>query len=280
MNHLFSQKQSKTLKHIKNCLFIFGIVLLGGACTNSSDGTGKALINIRLIDGPGGFDEVFVEIEGVEVLKGKDRQGLDAEWIFIPYDQGNQQVDVSKLVGDGILLLGRTELSVGVISKIRLVLGKDHYLTKNGKRYSLTNRSPDAPITEIATDYRLDRNFSYDIYLDFDLARSIKATSDTTQFLLDPKIRSFALDDRTEIKGKIQPLTAKPIIQAIQGEDTITTLTDGQGNYALRGLEEGEYELHILPRSPFIDTVFSASTKAGEPTIIESILVKLPPVKK
>lgn len=258
-------------------IVLFTAFAVGVACTDDSEGTGLALVNIRLIDAPGDFDEAWIEIEGVELMLGTDRQGADGQWLHIPYDQPNRQVDVSKLVGSGILLLGRTEVPVGGISKIKMILGEDHYLMKNGKRLSLTTKEQGASTVEMEVDYRLGRNFSYDIYLDFDLEQSIEATPDSMQFLLNPRIRSFVKEDRGEVAGRTQPAAAKPVVYGFHGKDTLTTLTDGQGNFSLRGLEEGEYAIHIRPRPPYLDTLFFVEVVKGEATTIEDISLRLQP---
>src|SRR5690606_31970756 len=196
-------------------IVLFVSIAFGVACTDATEGTGLALVNIRLIDAPGDFDEAWIEFEGVELFHGTDRQAVEGQWIHIPYDQVDRQVDVSKLVGDGVLLLGRQEVPVGGIFKIRLLLGQDHYLTKEGKDLSLTLKDPEITVIEIDVNYRLERNLSYDIYVDFDLDRSIKGTTDTNRFLLEPKVRSFISNDRSIIKGKIQPAAAKPVVYAI-----------------------------------------------------------------
>lgn len=256
-------------------IILFIVMTFFGACTDASEGTGLALVNIRLIDAPGDFDEAWIEIDGVELLQGTDRQALEGQWIYLPYDQAERQVDVSKLVGEGALLLGRQEIPVGGIFKIRLLLGNNHYLAKNGKERSLTLQNPETAVIEMDVDYRLERNLSYDIYLDFDLEQSIKGTADTTRFLLEPKVRSFVSTERSIIKGKIQPSASRPVIYAISGKDTVTTLTDAQGNYSLRGLDPAKYTVRILPRKPYKGTLFSVETKKGEATSVDNIVLKL-----
>lgn len=258
-------------------IILFIVLPFLGGCTDATEGTGLALVNIRLIDAPGDFDEAWIEFEGVELLQGTDRQAVEGQWISLPYDQADQQVDVSKLVGEGVLLLGRKEIPVGGIFKIRLLLGDNHYLTKNGRERSLTLQNPEDTMIEVDVNYRLERNLSYDIYLDFDLEQSIKRTADSTRFLLEPKVRSFVRNDRTIIKGKIQPSAARPVIYAIQGKDTVTTLTDLQANYSLRGLDPGKYTVRILPRRPYRDTTFSIEAIKGADTTLENIVLKLPP---
>src|SRR5690606_12406817 len=120
----------------------------------------------------------------------------------------------------------------------------------------LTLRDPETAVIEVDVNYRVERNLSYDIYLDFDLGRSIKPTSDSTRFELEPRVRSFVSNDRSNIKGRIQPAASKPVVYALHGKDTVTTLSDAQGNYSLRGLDPGKYTLRILPRKPFRDTTF------------------------
>ena len=258
-------------------IILFIVLAFFGGCTDATEGTGLALVNIRLIDAPGDFDEAWIEFEGVELFHGTDRQAVEGEWIHIPYDQADRQVDVAKLVGEGVLLLGRQEIPVGGIFKIRLLLGSDHYLTKNGKDRSLTLRDPETAVIEVDVNYRVERNLSYDIYLDFDLGRSIKPTSDSTRFELEPRVRSFVSNERSNIKCRIQPAASKPVVYALHGKDTVTTLSDAQGNYSLRGLDPGKYTLRILPRKPFRDTTFSIEAEKGVDTTLANIVLKLPP---
>lgn len=247
------------------------------SCSETSEGSGKSLVNFRLIDAPGDFDEAWIGIRGVEVLQGRSRGATDAHWIFIEYQQANQQVDISKLVADGVLLIGRSEIPIGTISKIRLLLGEDHYLIKNGERLSLTLNT--GAEIEIDVEYRLEDSFSYDVYLDFDLDKSIQKTSDTTQFLLSPVVRSFVRYETSEIGGKIRPVEARPVLYAIQGSDTISTLTNSRGEYTFMGLKEGKHTLLILPRKPYLDTIFQAETEKGKLTAIEEIILRVPILK-
>lgn len=247
----------------------------GFSCTDEMGGNGKALVNLRLIDAPGDFDEAWVEILGVEILQGRSRTSSEANWIFIEYQPANQQVDISKLVGDGVLLLGRAEIPEGTISKIRLILGQDHYLVRNGERRSL-NLAPGESEVELDVDYALENSFSYDIYLDFDLDRSVKPTSDPLEFNLFPKVRTFVRQGTSEISGRIRPPEARPVLYAIQGSDSLSTLTNSLGEYTFLGLKGGRHTLRILARSPFIDTVFQVETEEGKLITIEDIFLKAP----
>ena len=259
----------------KPTIFLFIFMVVGISCNDASEGNGKALVNFRLIDAPGDFDEAWIEIRGVEILQGRDRESNDAHWLFIDYEQPNQQVDISKLVGGGILLLGRAELPIDTISQIRLILGEEHYLTKKGKTRSLTLKDQAGSAIEIDVDYPLEQSMSYDIYLDFDLERSIQSTPDSTEFLLSPVVRSFVRQETSEIEGKIRQTEAKSVIYAIQGADTVTTLTDARGQFSFRGLKEGKHTLHIQPREQYLDTLFSVTTEIGKSTVLNEIILRL-----
>jgi len=251
-------------------------VLLGFfSCTQGLEGSGKALVNIRLIDAPGDFDEAWIEILGVEILQNRDRGSNGSPSAFIAYQQPNQQVNISKLVGEGVLLIGRTEISVGDISQLSLILGEDHFLMKDGERRSLNLKSPDDAKVEMTVDYAMEESLSYDIYLDFELEKSIIGTSDSNQFLLSPRVRSFLRSETSEMGGRIRPAEARPVLFAIQGSDTVTTMTDAQGTFLLRGLKEGIHSLFINPREPYLDTMFMVETEIGKNTLIEDVDLRI-----
>src|SRR5690606_6686262 len=116
------EKKNENYKNLKPIwlLLILAALFFNYSCSGISDESGMALVNIRLIDAPGDFDEAWIEVLGVEILQGRSRESNDAHWEYIPYQQSNQQVDISKLVAEGVLLIGRTEVPVGTISQIRL----------------------------------------------------------------------------------------------------------------------------------------------------------------
>lgn len=244
--------------------------VLAFSCTEGLKGSGKALANFRLIDAPGDFDEAWIEIRGVRIVQ----ENNDADPIFIPYDQPNQQVDVSKLVGGGVLLIGRSEIPVGSISKISLVLGEDHYLIKDGNRRSLALNSGKGDI-DVAVDFPMKESLSYDVYLDLDLEKSILGTTDSTQFRLSPRVRAFMRNETAELAGRLRPAGARPVLLAIQGSDTLTTMTNTQGEYLLMGLQSGLCTLLIQPRKPYLDTAFLVETAIGKVTSLEDIDLKL-----
>lgn len=237
-----------------------GTSLMVFGCENI-DGDEKALVNILLIDAPGDFDEVWLEITGVEIRPAGTR-GLDnGDWVFIPYTATNKMVKVSDLVGSQRLLLGRQEIRAGEVSQVRLVLGTNHYLIKDRQQIMLQTESDINERLEVELGLQANAGFAWDVYIDIDLAKSIRRNAGEG-FILRPEIRAFSMANRAEIRGMIQPATARPYIYAIHGADTIATLSAANGEFRLRGLPPATYRVHIQPRMSHLDSIFSITAAA------------------
>jgi hypothetical protein len=144
---------------------------------------------------------------------------------------------------------------------------------KDGERSRLSLKNAEDTEVEINVNYTVEASFSYDVYLDFDLERSIMGTSEPHAFLLSPVVRSFVRSETSEMGGRIRPIDARPVLFAIQGKDTVTTMTDAQGSYLFRGLGEGNHTLFINPREPYQDTLFMVRTETGKYTQVEDIVL-------
>lgn len=228
--------------------------LLFAAC-DSIDSDEKALINILLIDAPGDFDEVWLEVLGAEILPSGGRGSDKAEWLTIDYIPANKMVKVSDLVGTQRLLVGRREIRAAEILGARLLLGGNNYVVRNGQRIDLT--MPPNFSTQLTADVSLQASpgFAWDLYIDINLAQSIR-TGPTGTVEFHPVLRAFSLQNRGEIRGTVQPAPARPHIFAIKDADTVSTLTAVNGEFRLRGLTAGNYRIHIRPLRTHFDSTF------------------------
>ncbi|EON78864.1 putative lipoprotein [Lunatimonas lonarensis] len=252
------------LSNLRNTALFFviavGICLLVLGCENI-DGNEKALINVLLIDAPGDFDEVWLEVTGVEILPAGTR-GLDnADWVFIPYTPSNKMVKVSDLVGSQRLLLGRMEIRAGQVSQVRLVLGTNHYLVQGGQQFMLQTEPDINERLQVNLSLQAGAGFAWDVYIDVNLAKSIRRNQ-SGGYLFRPEVRAFSLANRAEIRGNVQPPATRPHIFAINGTDTLATLTTTNGEFRLRGLPPATYRIHIQPRMSHLDSVFSLTAAA------------------
>ena len=115
----------KTLKKIN--FFIFTLILISFySCSNSESGTNNMegiapKISVKLVDAPGDFDEVNVNVVGVMIKM--DDSDDDSGWINL--DMINTGIiDLLNLTG-GVnqVLVDRFPIPAGTLKQIRLVLG-------------------------------------------------------------------------------------------------------------------------------------------------------------
>jgi hypothetical protein len=236
---------------------LLGCVTLLSYCGDAPDN--RALVNFLLIDAPGDFDQVWIEIRGVEILPQGTRGAENANWIFFPYTPANKMVNVSEQVGENRLLLGRKEIHAGAISKIRLLIGDEYYLLKNGARIPLNPVAGIEDYLEMDVAFNVPVGLAFDIYIDFNLASSI-INDGQGGFNLKPALRAFTVAQTATIRGTVLPNVARPHIFAISEKDTFGTLTGPNGLFLLRGLPPGPYQLRFAARPPYLDTAFMVNT--------------------
>ncbi|GGF34869.1 hypothetical protein GCM10011339_23940 [Echinicola rosea] len=236
-----------------------------------------ALVNIYLVDAPGDWDQVYLDIQRVEVFVESGNSAGTQEWIPLDYLPLSNIVNVSALVNDSRLILGRGELPLGKISKVKLVFGDGQYLVQDNEARSLQFADQEDKAYEHEVNYPLEGGMSYDLIMDIDLSRSVGINpSDENSFLFTPFMRVFEKTNNTKITGEVSPLDAKPYVYAVLGEDTLATLTDSLGNFTFIGLEAGEYQVYIEPRAPYLDSLTTVFTKLDSTSQMEPIILQIP----
>tara|TARA_R110000868_G_scaffold138942_2_gene353496 strand:+ start:9624 stop:10493 length:870 start_codon:yes stop_codon:yes gene_type:complete len=260
---------------IKNTIYLFLLVLFGALCTGCTEPSEtRSLVNILLIDAPGDFDEVWVEVEGVEILPAGSRGSEDnANWVSIPYQAASNMVLVSALIDETQLLVGRTELQSGNISKIRFLLGEEVYLIKDEERIDMSMTPDIEELLELDLDITIESGYSYDIILDLDLIQSVVADQNG-DYVFVPHFRAFVSNGLSEIAGTILPVDIAPHVFAISATDTFSTLTSDDGGFFLSGLPEDEYLFKIEAPSGYVDTTFNLMTYPDSTLSLESITLQ------
>ncbi|MFN3996799.1 DUF4382 domain-containing protein [Algoriphagus sp.] len=249
--------------------FIFPII--AWSCRDF-DNSPKALVNILLIDAPAQWDSVIVEIQGVELEFVANGREAEITRIFLPYEPGDKTIDISLLVGGRSLLLGRSEMQLGVLTGISLRLGTENSLYQKDNRFPLT-------LPQGINDYyqplsiQLEGGFAYDLVLDFDLAKSIQVINPSPLTLnFNPTIQAFSGIGKGELTGSTSPAEIRPVIYAISAKDSISTHTNSSGNFLFR-LEPGTYNIFIDPKDERYNsaTLFDVNIEPGKKTPLERI---------
>jgi hypothetical protein len=226
----------------------FGFLALSLALLSCSADNENARLEIRLTDAPGDYEEVNVDIQGIEIhADGSTTNG----WKSL-----NVQKGVYNLLelSNGIdTLLTATELPAGRISQIRLILGDDNSIKIDGEEIALATPSAQQSGLKLNVHADLMEGVTYKILLDFVAARSIvqKGSSD---YILKPVIRSITEATSGAIKGVVSPAESAPAIFAIVAEDTVsTTYADSTGKFLLRGVPEGTYTVSFDAKEGYSD---------------------------
>ena len=89
-------------------------------------------------------------------------------------------------------------------------------------------------------------------------------------------IRIFSEAVTGAIEGVVMPIEATPVISAISAGDTTTTLTNNQtGEFMLRGLKEGTYQLEFNVNTPYSDTTLNdIEVLNGIVTVLDTLWIQ------
>jgi hypothetical protein len=242
---------------------LFTLMIIGSlitwltACSDSETTTSK--VEVWLTDSPGDYQEVNIDVVGVEVHVGDD--DTESGWISLPTTEG--VYNLLELTNGIDTLLGEIEVPAGKISQIRLILGNNNSIKVGGENHPLSTPSAQQSGLKLQVHQTLNAGITYKILLDFDVARSIVLTGNGT-YKLKPVIRTIAEAQDGAIKGIVLPKEATAAVYAIMNSDTLgTTFCDSTGHFLIRGLPSGMYKVSVDPSSDF------------QPTTKESVIVTL-----
>jgi hypothetical protein len=225
-------------------LAMVSLVALLSSCESDEK---TARVEVWLTDAPGDYQEVNVEIEGVEIHASETDNGNG--WKSLDVD--DRVVNLLELTNGKDTLLGSIEIPAGKISQIRLKLGDNNTLKVGDKVYDLNIPSGSQSGLKLQVHETFVEGVTYKILLDFDVARSILLTG-SNQYKLKPVIRTITEAQTGAIKGLVDPKESTPAIYAINGTDTLgTTYSDSTGHFLLRGIPAGTYEVHFVPNSDY-----------------------------
>lgn len=228
---------------MKNVLKFSLMIMLFAAfvsCKDDDDSNiqGNATMSVKLVDAPGDYDAVYVDVQDV----------------LIKYNGNNNEVSIGEinagvynlleLTGGVSVLLVNDEIPAGSISQIRLVLGTQNTIVVDGESYPLETPSSQQSGLKVQVNETIEDGGQYDVILDFNVEESIVAQGNG-DYSLHPVIRASLSIDSGSITGLVLPLGVQALVTASSGNTNISTYTNAQGNYVLNGVPEGTYTLTL-----------------------------------
>lgn len=244
------------------------IIGLANSCKkDESKMVGNATIDFYLTDAPGDYNQILLDVKGMEIHS--DANGWET---ISPFNAGIY--DLLKLSNGLDTFLCKVSLPPGKISQIRLILGDNNKLDVNGTLHELKVPSGSQSGLKLNLHKTLIANTSYTIWLDFDACKSIvdKGNGD---YNLKPVIRAYSDSTNAKLKGYVLPLNAGATVHAIQNTDTFTAIPDSKGYFMICGLD-GTYDVWINPsNSALSDTlILGVNVPFGTITDMDTITLK------
>jgi hypothetical protein len=195
---------------------------------------------MHLTDGPSVYDNVYLDIQQVEVT-----MTGSAAVTYAPFRKG--VYDIMKFRNGIDTLLMKATLPPGTINQIRLVLGSNNSIVVDGASYPLNTPSAQESGVKLNLNQTMVANGAYDIWVDFDAAKSIVQTG-AGAYKLKPVINAYSASTNGRIKGYILPLNSKATVYAISGTDTLAAIPNSaDGYFKISGLSAATYRLWIAP---------------------------------
>ena len=206
------------------------------------------------------FDSIFIDIQKLEVRVHDDSIGND-RWISLSINPGVYNIlrfrnGIDTLFGTGTLPSAR-------VQKVRLTLGDQNRVMKNGQSFPLKVHDNDR---EVVANLE---NGNFEIvppdqvlfWIDFDASRSIQTdnsgSGNNNGYRLKSHIKIFTRSHSGRIEGRVLPRAADPLIMAITGTDTTTAIPEDDGEFKIVGLTAGTYKLFIDGRNNYNDTTIN-----------------------
>lgn len=234
------------MKKIKIFAIIFALLVIGGACKKNNNEVypGSAVVNVRLTDAPGNYQQVNIDIAGVE-FKSDDGITLNLNINSGVYNLLDFVNGVDTLIASG-------NFQAGTLSQIRLILGENNSVMVDSVVYPLSTPSAMQSGLKLNVHTPITAGVVYNLLLDFDANQSIVVTGNG-EYILKPVIRVLDVAMSGSIHGSVSPPAALPATAtATDGTNTYTTFTDSTGSFLLVGIPAGTYSVEIAPQPPYM----------------------------
>lgn len=228
----------------KMAILALGLITFAACSSDDDNGNSteenKAKMSVRLVDAPGDYDEVNIDVEDV-VIK---YSGGEAETSLNAINVGVYNL-LELTGGASVILADGYEVPAGNVSQIRLILGDDNTIVVDGETKPLSTPSAQQSGLKINLNTELQPGISYEYVLDFDVEKSIVAQGNGG-YSLKPVIRATAVAETGIISGNvILPSTAPALVTASNSTTSVSAYTNAQGEFQLYGLPAGTYTLTI-----------------------------------
>jgi len=259
------------------------------SCNNDEESK-TASVQIKLVDFPGDYLGVNVNIVDVQYNSSEDEGG----WRSFESFGGPLKVDLTKLVGGKSILLTDQIMPSGMMKQIRLVLEGGNTVVVEGPEeltestFDLDTPSAQQSGLKLNLNTVLEPGFSYTFILDWDVQKSIVKTG-SGKYILKPVIRVGAEARTGKVEGIVtEEKTVGDVTEAVAFEDVVvnlyksdanvdgmpfaTTYTDVDGYFIFEGLPTIDYKI-VIEQEGYVKNISDDFTVKVDVTPYIEILV-------
>jgi hypothetical protein len=235
------------------------------ACKDE-DQNEKSQYEVRITDAPGNFSEVNIHIVQVKVRTQSNgwTDLITNEGIYNLLDFSNG-LDTSVAIG----LVPSDD-----VTEVRFVLGDSNSVVVDNVKHDLEVPSGQSSGLKLKVAHQLYPNVPYSLLVDIDVAKSIVLTGNG-KYILKPVLRAIPTVLTSGIKGDVDPDGVYTNIYAIKGTDTTGGVVNSLGQFVIKGLDAGVYDVYIDPASPYLpDTINNVQVTQNQINDLGTILLK------
>jgi hypothetical protein len=264
------------MKNLKSFFLLFAALgLLFTGC--SKDDQETARLSFLLVDAPGDYAAVNVEIVGLEVIIDGERINVDVE---------PDVYNLLEFTGGMSALLGDDFFQTGQLSQIRLILGENNEISIEGETvegeteyisHELKTPSAQQSGLKLNVNYNLEAGVAYEFILDFNVGKSVVSLPNDMGYILKPVIRTTTVAESGSISGMVATedmVTITASSDPNSEDDDISAFTDETGAFLLYGVPDGTYVVTVKTETETLATVENVVVVKGERNDLGEITVE------
>lgn len=221
---------------------LLGALALGLAACGSSSNDAPARINVHLVDAPGDYVQLFLDVREVQI-NGPDGWQTLGTWTGGPIDLLTLTNGVSET------LAANAPISAGHYGQMRLLLGPDSTVVVEGLDAPQPLKVPSGMQSgvKLNVNFDVEPGTTKDVFIDFDAHKSIfvHRAGNSDQYILRPVVRAFDQVVTGTISG-IVTATGAPVAGATVLVETVEGGTPSVVRATVSGAD-GRYSVGLLP---------------------------------
>lgn len=240
----------KTVRLLLTISFFAVLIFSGASCKKEAE---KSRLTVYLTDAPADYDEVNIEVVGIEVKASSDPG--EGGWTTMPMAVSPVVYNLLEFTNGMETLLSSMELPAGKISQLRLILGDNNTIVVNGVASALPLEVPSGSESGLKFNIHADLvgGIEYKLWIDFDCLRSV-VDNGAGGYILKPVLRTFTEALSGAIKGVVSPIDAGATVQATNGIGVLSAIPDAvTGEFLIRGVPEGTWSVLIDGNNGYLD---------------------------